>query len=77
MVATSPLADNRSVTKRLVSSETSLLENTTIMPLPMAAGVLGMQRTTGAWLPRISSKVAAGVPAAMLTKVVRPSPKRL
>jgi hypothetical protein len=46
------------------------------MPLPIEAGVLGMQRMIGARSPRISSNVAIAVPAAMLRKVVRPSPKR-
>ena len=43
------------------------------MPLPMAAGVLGMQRITGASLPRISSKVAIGVPAAIDRNVALPA----
>ncbi|WP_292296391.1 pyrroline-5-carboxylate reductase dimerization domain-containing protein, partial [Mesorhizobium sp.] len=45
IVVTTPLADSSSAAKRLTLSGTSGLENTTIMPLPIAAGVFGMQRT--------------------------------
>ena len=43
----------------------------------IAAGVFGMQRMIGARWPSICSNVATGVPAAILTKVVLPSAKRL
>ena len=46
------------------------------MPLPIAAGVFGMQRITAVPAPRISVKVAMPVPAAMLRKVDFPA-KRL
>ena len=76
IVATSPLADSRSLTKAFVFAATFGLEKTTIMPLPIAAGVLGMQRITAASGPSISVKVAIDVPAAMLRKVAWPA-KRL
>ena len=40
------------------------------MPLPIAAGVFGMQRTTGVDGPSSSSNVAIDIPAAMDRKVV-------
>ena len=72
MVATSPLADSRSPTNALALSLTLAFDTTTIMPLPIAAGVLGMQRTIAADAPSSSSNTAMPMPAAMLRKVVPP-----
>ena len=52
-----------------IAAATCGLAKVTIMPLPMAAGVFGMQRITEVSLPRISSKVLTGVPAATLRNV--------
>jgi hypothetical protein len=40
-----------------------------VIARPIAAGVFGMQRMIAASLPSTASKVAIGVPAAMLRKV--------
>ena len=61
--------------KAASGAATRPLSTVTIMPLPIAAGVLGMQRTIGT-APSTFSRAAIGVPAAMLRKVVPPSAKR-